>query len=45
MRLAVILAKQVSQLEDHDDNVALLPQIYSFIEEERRLHTFNNDDI
>ena len=43
MQLTVILAKQISQLEDHDDDVALLPQIYSLIEEERRLHTFDND--
>ena len=45
MHLTVILAKQISQLEDHDDDVALLPlpQIYSLIEEERRLHTIDND--
>ena len=43
MQLTVILAKQISQLEDHDDDVALLPQIYPLIEEERRLHTFDND--
>ena len=40
----VILAKQISQLEDHDDDVTLLPQIYSLIEEEeRRIHTFDNE--
>ncbi len=43
MQLTVILAKQISQLEDHDDDVALLPQIYSLIEEERRIHTFDNE--
>jgi len=43
MQLTVILAKQISQVEDHDDDVALLPQIYSLIEEERRLHTIDND--
>ena len=43
MQLTVILAKQISQLEDHDDDVTLLPQIYSLVEEERRLHTFDND--
>ena len=43
MQLTVILAKQILQLEDHDDDVALLPQIYSLIVEERRLHTFDND--
>ena len=44
MQLTIILAKQISQLEDHDDDVALLPlpQIYSLIEEERRLHTYND---
>ena len=43
MQLTVILAKQISQLEDHDDDVTLLPQIYSLIEEERRLHTIDID--
>jgi len=43
MKLTVILAKQISQREDHDDDVAFLPQIYSLIEEERRLHTIDND--
>ena len=43
MTLTVILAKQITQLEDHDDDVGLLPQIYSLIDEERRLHTIDND--
>ena len=43
MQLTVVLAKQITQLEDHDDDVALLPQIYSLIVEERRLHTIDND--
>ena len=40
MQLAVIHAKQILQ---NNDDVTLLPQIYSLIEEERRLHTFDND--
>ena len=43
MQLTVILAKNISQIEDYDDDITLLPQICSLIEEERRLHTFDND--
>ena len=43
MQLSVILTKQISHIEDYDDDVTLLPQVYSPIEEERRLHTFDND--
>ena len=43
MQLTVILAKQISQKEDYDDDNIVLPQIYSPIEEERRLHVFDND--
>ena len=42
MQLTVILARQISQIEDYNHEVTIIPQIYSLIEE-RRLHTFDND--
>ena len=42
MQLTVILAKQISQIEDYDDDVIVLPQIDPPIEENRRLHVFDN---
>jgi hypothetical protein len=43
MQLTVVLAKQITQLEDHDDDVTFFQEIYNFNEEERRLHTFDRD--
>jgi Ulp1 family protease len=43
MQLTVILARQISQIEDSDDDVTFLQEIYNFNEEERRLHTFDRD--
>ena len=43
MQLTVILAKQISQIEDYHDEITFIPQIYSLIEQERRLHAFDND--
>ena len=40
MQLTVILARQISQIEDSYDDVAFLQEID---EEERRLHTFDRD--
>ena len=39
----LIIAKRISQIEDYDDDVIVLPQIYSLIEEERWLHVFDYD--
>jgi Ulp1 family protease len=43
MQLTVILAKQISQIEESDNDVTFLQEIYNFNEEERRLHTFDRD--
>ena len=43
MQLTVILARQISQIEDSDDDVTFLQEIYNFYEEERRLHNFDRD--
>ena len=43
MQLIVILARQISQIEDSDDDITFLHEIYNFNEEERRLHTFDRD--
>ena len=43
MQLTVILARPISQIEDSDDDITFLHEIYNFNEEERRLHTFDID--
>ena len=43
MQLTVILARQISQIEDSDDDITFLHKIYNFNEEERRLHAFDRD--
>ena len=43
MQLTVILAGQISQIEDSDDDITFLHEIYNLNEEERRLHAFDRD--
>ena len=40
MQLTVILAGQISQIEDSDDDITFLHGVYK---EERRLHTFDRN--
>ena len=43
MQMTVILAKQISQIVDYDDDVTFLNEIYNLNEEDRRLHSFDRD--